>query len=108
MAPARGAMERFVVRTTREAAFASASAQRSSGSRGQRTLGSLAKVVTLPRGVTARVFSNEYLIRMKEVLEDPESSEETLVDTIRQLSSLLMTEKHLLDTGVRPVPSPRS
>lgn len=93
-------MDRFVVRNGNPSAFLNPASQPSGSSRGQRTLCSLAKVVTLPRGVSPRVFSNEYLLRAKEVLESSESSEEALVDSIRQLSSLIMTEQHLMDTGL--------
>lgn len=97
-------MDRFVVRTARQE-WQSQGVQQPSTSRGQqRTLYSLTKVVRLPPGTTPRVFSVDYLLSVKAVLDDSSSGKEALVDSIRQLSSLIMTESHLVESGVGPRP----
>uniref|UniRef100_A0A061RIX8 TFIIS N-terminal domain-containing protein n=1 Tax=Tetraselmis sp. GSL018 TaxID=582737 RepID=A0A061RIX8_9CHLO len=91
-------MDRFLIRTNEGSGIRKLKANAGAGK--QRTLGSLAKVVILPKGVTNRVFSNEFLSSLKMVLDCASSSEEQLIEAIRQLSSLVITEDHLLQTQI--------
>ena len=96
-------MDRFLVHTARDEWLQTSESdgrQSRSGGAGQRTLGSLAKVVTLPRGVTPRVFSNDFLLGLKATLENDSAEEAELLVAIRQLSSLVITEQHLRESQV--------
>ncbi len=92
-------MDKFVVRTSRESWLQSSA--KAAPSRGkQMRLGDLARTVRLPPGVTARVYSDDYVLSLRAVLENSASNEMDVTLALQQLSCLIMTEACLRNTKV--------
>lgn len=86
----RSLMDKFVTRGVQRP-------NKSHSRQRQRTLHSLRKVVILDAGTTSTVFTDADLSRLQAILQNADSTTDDIVQTLRKLSCLQFSARHLGD-----------